>query len=213
MALVKRALPVVAAMIGGKVLIKQLGSRIPGLDKLGTFQGPAMAVGLLFLGNMATNKVAMLRKYHDPIMLGLGINLLTEVIAAFAPANVKAMMGLGDGIYDRALSDYVSTGDYLTTGDMIPIDDDIALSDYVTTGGIEEELGLSEELGISEELGAISAGTVTGGVSQTAMMKQIPSQSFMEEVPARSFTKGISRAGEGFDNPGALYAGIFRGGF
>jgi hypothetical protein len=211
LAIVKQALPVLAAMIGGKFITKKLESRLPAAIPA-QFRGPALAAGMLFLGGMATNKVAALKKHQGSIMLGLGLNLLTEAISSFAPASIKSMIGLGEGLYDRALSDYVTTGDYLTTG-ATPIDDDIALSDYITTGGLEEELGLSEELGVSEELGMIDAGTVHGGVSQSAMLKQIPSQSFMEEVPARSFTKGVGQAGQGFDNPGALYAGIFRGGF
>jgi hypothetical protein len=46
-----------------------------------------------------------------------------------------------------------------------------------------------------------------------AMIKRVPSQNFLEEVPGRSFSREVSHAGQGFDNPGALYAGIFRGGF
>jgi hypothetical protein len=212
MDLMKKAIPVLGAMIVGKLIIKQVGPKIPGLDKLGSFQGTALSIGMLLLGSVVTKKVAAIGKYKDSIMLGLGINAVMEVLTM---TPLKGMLGLGDGIYDQALSDYVQTSDYVTTG-AIPIDDDIALSDYITTGGLEEELGLSEELGVSEELGmfgAVDAHTVRGGVSQSAMLKQIPSQSFMEDVPARSFTRDVSSAGQGFDNPGALYAGIFRGGF
>jgi hypothetical protein len=210
MAMAKQALPVVLAMVGGRMIVNKIAPRIPGVDRLGRFQGPALSLGMLVLGEVATNKVKAIGKYKGAIMLGLGINLVTEVLSMIP--QVKGFLGLGEGIYDRALSDYVTTSDYLTTGAM-PIDDDIALSDYVTTGALEEELGISEELGVSEELGAIGAGTVHGGVSQTAMMKSVPGQSFMEEVPARSFSREVSHAGQGFDNPGALYAGIFRGGF
>jgi hypothetical protein len=194
---------------------KQITSRVAAISKLGMFQGPALAGGMLFLANVVMNKVKPLQKWRDQVMLGLGINLVTEVIAM---TPLKGFLGLGEGIYDRALSDYVTTSDYLTTG-ATPIDDDIALADYVTTGALEEELGLSEELGISEELGlseelgAIEAGTVRGGVSQMAMIKSIPRQGFSEEIPARSFSREVSHAGPGYDNPGALYAGIFRGGF
>ncbi len=208
--LAKRALPVMAGMIVGRLVTKQIASRVTALSKLGQFQGTAMSIGMLLLGGVITNKVKALGKHRDAIMLGLGINAVTEVLSMIP--QVKGFLGLGEGIYDRALSDYVTTNDYLTTG-ATPIDDDIALSDYITTGGIEEELGLSEELGVSEELGAIDAGTVPGGVSQLSMIKQVPHQSFMEEVPARSFSKEVPHAGQGYDNPGALYAGIFRGGF
>lgn len=209
MAFVKKVAPVFMAMIGGRMITKQLAPRIPGLDKLGGYSGAAVSVGMLFLGNFASNKVGFLRKHKEAILIGLGINVATEVLSLIP--QVKSMLGLGEGIYDRALSDYVTTSDYLTTG--VPIDDDIALADYVTTGALEEELGISEELGLLEELGAVDAGTVRGGVSQMAMIKSIPQQSFLEEVPNRSFTKDVGHAGEGYDNPGALYAGIFRGGF
>lgn len=209
MTLIKKAAPVVAGIVVGKIVTKQIQSRVAAVSKLGAFQGPALSAGMLFLANAVMNKVKPLAKYRDQVMLGLGINLITEVIAM---TPLKGFLGLGEGIYDRALSDYVTTSDYLTTG-ATPIDDDIALSDYVTTGALEEELGLSEELGISEELGAIDAGTVPGGVSSLSMIKAIPHQGFMEQVPARSFTKDVPHAGEGYDNPGALYAGIFRGGF
>ena len=216
MAIMKKAAPVLGGMVAGKIITKQIQSRVAAVSKLGTLQGPALSAGMLFLASFVMKKVKPLQKWHDQVMLGLGINLVTEVIAM---TPLKGYLGLGEGIYDRALSDYVTTSDYLTTGAAPPIDDDIALADYVTTGALEEELGLSEELGITEalgleeELGAIDAGTVPGGVSQLAMTKQIPHQSFMEQVPARSFSKGVPHAGPGYDNPGALYAGIFRGGF
>jgi hypothetical protein len=86
----------------------------------------------------------------------------------------------------------------------MPIDDNIALADYLTTGALEQELGISEELG---------ATTVPGGLSQTAMVKALPEVSVTDQIPERSFEQVVSHAGAGFDNPGALYAGIFRGGF
>jgi hypothetical protein len=210
MTLVKKAAPVVAGMVVGKLVTKQIAARVSAVSSLGAFQNTALSAGMLFLGHIATSKVKPLAKWREQIMLGLGINLLTDVIAM---TPVAGMLGLGGGIYDRALSDYVMTSDYLTTGGAPPIDDNIALNDYVTTGALEAELGLDEELGLSEELGAIEAGTVPGGMSQMAMVKSIQHQSFQEDVPARSFTEQVSRAGEGYDNPGALYAGIFRGGF
>lgn len=216
MGLLKKAAPVIGGMVVGKLVSKQVMARVPGVSRLGQFQGVAVSVGMLALGHVATTKVKALSKYHDQVMLGLAINTVMEGLSMIP--QVKGFLGLGEGIYDRALSDYVTTSDYLTTG-ATPIDDDIALADYVTTGALEEELGLSEELGISEELGlseelgAIEAGTVRGGVSQMAMIKSIPHQGFSEEIPARSFSKGVSHAGAGYDNPGALYAGIFRGGF
>ena len=219
MGVVKMAAPAVASMLAGKALSAQAIKRVPMLGRAKGFEKVIVDVALLAAAHYGAGKVAVLRKYQTSIMVGLGVNLIVDGLSAVLPADIKSQIGLsGEGIYDRALSDYVTTSDYLTTGAM-PIDDDIALADYVTTGAIEaelglsEELGISEELGLSEELGAIDAHTVRGGVSQTAMLKTVPHQSFSEEIPARSFTKEVSHAGQGFDNPGALYAGIFRGGF
>jgi hypothetical protein len=68
-------------------------------------------------------------------------------------------------------------------------------------------------MGIESAMGEINAGTVQGGVSRSDFLRPVPHQSFMKEIPARSFTKAVPSAGEAFDNPGGLYAGIFRGGF
>jgi hypothetical protein len=217
MALAKQALPVLAGMLVGKMIIKNVAPKIPGLDKLGKIQGAALSIGMLVAADYATGMVKALGKHRDGIMLGLGINVITELLSMIPQA--KAYLGLGDeGIYDRALSDYVTTGEYLTTGAM-PIDDDIALSDYITTGEIESELGLESELGIESAMGIeaamgeIDAGTVHGGVSRSEFLQPVNNQSFLREIPARSFTKDVAHVSDGFDNPGALYAGIFRGGF
>ena len=194
-----------AAMIGGKLLVKQVAARIPGVDKLGNFQGTVMSVGMLFLGGFATKKVKALGKYQDQIMLGLGLNLLTEVIGAFAPASVKAMIGMGD-LYS-AMGEYVTTGEFLTTGEYAPIDDDIALSDYITTGAIESELGIESDLGM------VDAHTVGGGVSANAMLKPVRHQSFIKNVPGRSFTKEVPSWNDDTNSPDAIYTGIFRGGY
>jgi hypothetical protein len=197
LALIKRALPVLGSILVGKLIQKQIVSNVSQVSSLGQFQGPVLAGALLVGAQIASSKVSFLRAHQDEIMLGLGINLLTEVISAFAPASVKTAIGMG-GIYDRALSDYVQTSDYLTT------------SDYVSTGmdGIEQELGMSQELGLSQELGEIP-----GGLSQSALVRSVPPMSFSGQIPNRSFTSEIEDATSAFDSPGGLYAGVFRGGF
>jgi hypothetical protein len=154
-------------------------------------------------------------------MIGLGINLVDKILVAFAPENVKGMIGLADdGIYDNALSDYVEVGDYLEVGAAPPIDDDITLGDYVEVGQYEEELGqMEEELGVEEELGFEEAlggpldRKYLGGVSRGSMLKRVRRKPMIAAVPPRSFTKKVAHAGAGYDKPGVLYTGIFSGGF
>ncbi len=153
-------------------------------------------------------------------MLGASLNLVDTLVKAFAPAEVKAMFGLGDsGMYDQAMGEFVTVGDYLQVG-AEPIDDDIALSDYVEMSGVEEELGaLQEELGVEEELGSNgspfgdSGPNRLGGVGQSSMLKALKAASSVGVVPQRSFVKNVPHAGAGYDNPNTLYTGIFGGGF
>lgn len=210
--LVKRVVPVMAGMIGGRLVIAKIAPHIPLLDKIpAQVRGPvlsaAMPLGYVFLAK----KVAILRKYQTEALIGLGVNFLGSLIESFAPAEVKSWLGLGDGIYDRALGEYVELADYLQT-DGTPIDDDIALSDYVSVGALEQELGalgdgLQQELGLEQELGNI------GGVSQGAMLAPVPARRFTAPIPTRSFTSPVPDAGAGFDNPAGLYTGVFGGGF
>lgn len=211
-ALLGQVLPVALSLYGARAVSFRLAGRIPGLNRLPSqFQGPAMAAGLVAVANIATKRVAVLRKWRFGIMLGTGLNLVDNVLQAFAPAGVKAMFGLGD-IYDNGLSEYVGVGEYLGVG-ATPIDDDIALSDYVQTDGIEEELGVEEDLGLEEELGDSLSRAYLGGVSRDSLLKQIPSRNMLAPIPARSFTKEVRRAGSGYDKGDVLYTGIFGGGF
>lgn len=214
--LVKRAIPVLASIYGTRFVINKIGPHIPMINRLGAFQGPVLATLAAVGAHYATKKVGKLAKYRTEIMLGTGLNLLDVVVKTFAPASVKSMLGIGD-IYDQAMGDYLSVGgmgDYLSVGGT-PIDDDIAMSDYIAVGsdGVEEELGfgVEEELGfgVEEELG----NDLLGGVSQGAMVRQVPTRGFLEPVPARSFTRNIPAASAQLDNPGSLFQGVFRGGF
>jgi hypothetical protein len=208
--LAKQALPVLAGLYGARLIANKIGPRLPGISSLGALASPVMAVGTVLLVNFATKKIAALAKYRTGLMLGAGLAALDSLVTAFAPASVKGMLGVGD-IYDQAMGEYVAVGDYIQMGaeeelgDYIqvgadPIDDDIAMSGL----GVEEELGL----GVEEELG----NDLLGGVSQSSIMKTVPTKRFLEPVPARSFTKEIRRAGPGYDNPNTLYQGIFAGG-
>lgn len=206
--LAKRAAPVLIGLYGARVLVSKLGPRIPGVSRLGTFQGPALAIGAVLAVNLLTRKVGKLAKYRSELLLGTGLNALDSLIQTFAPASVKGMIGAGD-VY-QALGDYVQTvgpmGDYMYAGSGAPIDDELAMGDYVAVGAVEEELGMVEE-----ELGAVEEelGSVPGGLSQSALLKTVPQQAFLAPVPDRSFVKAIPDATSSFDNPASLYRGIF----
>lgn len=206
--LAKRAAPVLVGLYGARLIVSKIGPMIPGVSSLGVMSAPALAVGAVLLTNFATKKVGALAKYRNELLLGTALAALDSIISAFAPASVKAMIGVGD-IYDQAMGEYVSVGEYVAVG-ADPLDDDIAMSDYIQVGGmgVEEELGIEEELGVEEELG----NDMLGGVSQGSLMKTVPTRGFLAPVPARSFTKPVRSAGPGYDNSGHLYQGIFRGG-
>ena len=204
MDLAKKAIPVLVGLYGTRFLVAKIGPMIPGVSALGTFQGPALAVATVLGVNFLTKKVSGLAKHRDGLMLGAALSALDSLISSFAPASVKAMIGVGD-----SMGDYIQLGEYVGVG-ATPLDDNIAMSDYIAVGsdGVMQELGLEEELGVEEELG----NDLLGGVSQNSLLKTIPSRQFLAPVPARSFTKQIGSAGSGYDNPDGLYQGIFRGG-
>lgn len=207
-----QVLPVAVSLYGARALSYKLAGRIPGVNRLPSqYQGTAVAGVVVAIAHVATKRVAPLKKWRWGIMLGTGLNLVDNVLSAFAPASVKAMFGLGD-IYDNGLSEYVGVGEYMSVG-ATPIDDDLTLSDYVQIDGIEEELGVEEDLGLEEELGDSLSRAYLGGVSRDSLLKQIPSRNMLAPVPARSFTKEVRHAGPGYDEGDVLYTGIFGGGF
>ena len=199
MSLVRAAVPVAASLYVTRIVVAKVGPMVPGADKLGAFAKPVVAAAVCAGAHFATKK-GPLAKWRGPIMLGTGINLIDALVSAFAPADVKSMFGLGDsGLYDRALSEYVSTGEYVEMA---------GLSDYVTVDGVEEELGaVQEELGVEEDLGDPRL----GGVS-TGMLKALPAMRSTATIPARSFTREVPAMDSSYDNA-SVYAGIFRGGF
>ena len=209
--LAKRAAPVLVGLYAARLLISKLGPRIPGVSRLGMFQSPALAIGAVLAVNFITKKVGRLAKYRNELLLGTGLNALDTLISAFAPASVKAMIGVGD-VYDRALGEYVQMGEYIHAGQGAPVDDDLSMGDYVAVGDVQEELGaVEEELGmVEEELG--DEGSFGEGVSRSAMLKTVPSQAYLAPVPTRSYLQPVPLATSAYDNPRSLYRGIFAGG-
>jgi hypothetical protein len=214
MAMVKQIVPIAIGLYGGRAASSSLATaNIPGLNSLDAkYRGIAMSGVVLVGAHFLTKFIKPLQPYRGGVLIGAGINVLDQALMAFMPAgDAKRLMGLAD-IYDTALSDYVNVSDYLQVG-ATPIDDDITLRDYVSVGALQEELGVEEELGLEEELGGALDRAYLGGVSQSSLMKRVPSQPLLAPIPDRSFTREVRNAGAGYDNSDVLYGGIFGGGF
>lgn len=195
--LAKKAVPVLAAVYGTRLIAAKIGPMIPGVSSLGAVAQPLLGVGTMVLIAKVAKHSSFVSKHKNELQLGAAFQVIDSLFQAFAPASLKGMVGMND---------YVQMGDYLAVGG-VPINDSITLSDYLAVGGdgVSEELGLEEELGVEEELG----NDLLGGMSSSALMKRVPTQAFMTPVPARSFTKQVPSAGSQFDNPNQLYTGIF----
>ena len=204
MSAAKKAVPILASLIGIRAATRLIAPRIP--VNLGIAQGPALAALALVGTKYAAKHIKFLSKYEDAMTIGAGINLVEQLISAFAPASVKGMLGMG------GLSDYVSVSDYLQVGPGAPIDDNMALSDYVQVG-IDEELGLDQDLGVDQELGMGDAFGQGGLGGSRGMLAPLASQRFLAPVPNRSFTESIPDVSAAFDDPNILYTGVFGGGF
>lgn len=224
----KYVLPISLSLYGSRLITGKLSGRIPGLDRIpDQFRQPALAAGLLVAGHFTTKKLKALKKYRIGIMTGLGINLIDKFVGAFAPENIKAMVGVSnyaEDIYGPALNDYVAIGDALPIQDDIALNDYVAVDDYIGIGqyggeGLEEELGamqdmgmVEQDLGVEMDLGAADfADRRLGGVTRAAMRAPVGRKRYRAPVPARSFTKPIPHIGAGFDKPNKLYTGIFGG--
>lgn len=211
LALAKQAAPVLIGMWGARALSTRVFVRIPGVDRLGVLTEPVLAIGAVVVTNFATKKVRFLAKYRSELLLGTGLNLVNSLISAFAPASVKAAIGVGD-IYDRALGEYIHAGAGAPAEDpAFAMGEYVQMGEYVAVGDVQEELGVDEELGgVEEELG--DEGSWGEGVSRGSMLKQVPQSQMLAPVPTRSYTMAVPPATQAYDNPAELYQGIFSGG-
>jgi hypothetical protein len=208
--LAKKAAPVLIGFYATRLLVSKLGPRVPGLDRLGMFQGPVLAIGGVAVTHFATRR-GPLAKYRASALLGAGLNMIDALISAFAPASVKAMIGVGD-VYDRALGEYLNAGGGAPAEDpSLAMGEYVQMGEYVAVGGVEEELGVDEELGgVEEELG--DQGSWGEGVSQGAMLRPVERQAMLAPVPTRSYTRGVDNANAAWNQPRDFYQGIFAGG-
>src|SRR5262249_22547931 len=110
LSLAKRVIPVLGGFYGARFLVNKLGPMIRGAGSLGGLASPILSVGAVVGANFLCDKVAPLRKHKTEIMLGAGFAALDSIIRAVAPQGVKDMLGMGDDIYSRGLSEYVGVG-------------------------------------------------------------------------------------------------------
>jgi hypothetical protein len=202
---VKKAIPVGVAMYAGRIICRGVLPRVPVLNSLGQHAAPVGAAGLVVAASYLTRK-GKLAKYRQEALMGLGLNFLDIALTTYAPASVKAYIGLGqEDIYDSAFGEYVDVGEYLDVGAYEE------MGEYVQMGA-EEELGLEEELGMGGAADDLQIGTGIG-TPRSSMVRQIPGRAMSAPVPSRSFTKEVPGVGAGYDKMANLYTGIFGGGF
>jgi hypothetical protein len=211
----KGALPVAVSLYGARYVSNRLLPLVPGLDGLGRHAAPVGAALIAVLGNYASKRIGFLSRRREAVMLGVGLNLVNVVLETYMPANIKAMVGMGndEDLYDAALTgvgEYVSIGDYeAEMGEYVSIGAEEELGEYVSIGA-EEELGMGQDGGAFLSNGI---GTGIGSPATPGLVKAVPRRAMVAPVPARSFTKEVPAATSAFDNLSKLYTGIFAGGF
>lgn len=207
---VKKAIPVAAAMYGGRVLARKVLPMVPGLSGLGKHAAPVGSGLMLLAGSFATKKVALLRKHRQEVLMGLGLNFIEIVLTSYVPSNWLGAIGLSgdESIYDSAMGEYVDVGEYIDTGGY-----EEEMGEYIEMGA-EEELGMMEEMGEGFEEALGGGGIGTGiGTQNSAMLKSVPRRAMTAAVPSRSFVRQVPKVGAGYDKLANLYTGIFSGGF
>jgi hypothetical protein len=209
--LAKRAAPVLLGFYGARILVKQVTQRVAATSKLGSLQGPVLSIAAVFAVHFLTKKVARLAKYRSELLLGTGLHMVDAVIGAFAPASVKAAIGVGD-VYDRALGEYLYAGAGGQPAEDPAMGEYVQMGEYVAVGDVEEELGaVEEELGaVEEELGG--EGSFGQGVEHNAMLRPVQRQAMLTPVPTRSYTRAVPSATEAYEDMRGFYQGIFAGG-
>lgn len=172
---VKTALPIAGSFYVSKLICNKLSSIPAVADVLGKLPGgvgkPVLA-GLILAGTHYGTKRGMLAKHRTGLMLGTALSLIDTIISTFAPADVKAMIGVGDYGYG-SLGEYVSTGEYVSSGEYVSTGDHYgygSMGEYVEgvapdIHGLHAVDGLHEVHaihGIDAELGAIESGAEVG---------------------------------------------------
>lgn len=167
MSAMKQVLPIAGSFYVSKLLSKKL-SELPMVSnitsKLPMNLGRPVLSGVILAAAHYGTKKGALAKHRTGLMLGTALAFVDSIIATFAPADVKAMMGVGEYV---SMSEYVSTNEYVSSGDYVSMSGTPAGYDYNDPNphGLYAIDGLHEVHaihGIDEELGMIEAGVDTG---------------------------------------------------
>lgn len=172
---VKTALPIAGSFYVSKLICNKL-SDIPALagvlGKLPGGAGKPVLAAVILAGTHYGTKKGMLAKHRTGLMLGTALALIDTIISTFAPADVKAMIGVGDAYGYGSMGEYVASGEYVSQGEYVSTGahDYGSMGDYVEgvapdIHGLHAVDGLHEIHaihGIDAELGAIEAGAEVG---------------------------------------------------
>lgn len=166
---VKTALPIAGSYYVSKLVSNKLGD-LPAvgnvLSKLQVGQynlGKPVLSGLILAGAHYGTRKGGMAKHRTGLMLGTALAFIDSIISTFAPADVKAMMGVGEYV---SVGEYVPTGEYVASGDYVRgVAPDVHGLHAVDGYPGEASANLHEIHaihGIDAELGAIEAGADVG---------------------------------------------------
>lgn len=91
-AILLSAAPALGSMLVSRAIVHKTTDRLRLGESLGSAARPLVAAGIFAVGVSAAGRVSALRRHQKQIALGLGIELLSESIFAFAPQSVRALL-------------------------------------------------------------------------------------------------------------------------
>lgn len=170
---VKQVLPIAGSFYVSKLVSRKLND-LPVVNNLTgklplNLGAPVLSGVILAAAHYGTKKGA-LSKHRTGLMLGTALAFVDSLISALAPADVKAMMGIGEYV---SMNDYVSVNEYVSSGEYVSMGgvitpghgepaynyDDPNVHGLYAIDGIHDIHAIH---GIDQELGAIEAGVDTG---------------------------------------------------
>lgn len=225
---VLQAVPVAGGLYASRYITNRLGPRIPGMDALGKFRGPAQAGIFALLVHYGTRRFRF--QYRGAAVMGAGINLVDSVVQAFAPPKYARAFGIASAPESlppveeggEGVGEYLQVGEYMQVGPGgPPVDSSLSLGEYVSVDGIEADLGAIEsDLGYEGVRAALgdggnggfsdrNLGGVSRGAHGRARARRMRSAA---AVPRRSMTAPVDHFGPDDNAQDQLYTGIFSGG-
>jgi hypothetical protein len=195
MSAVKQVLPIAGSFYVSRLTVNKLSEVTAVGDVIGKVPlnlGKPVLSGVIMAVTHYGTKKGALAKHRTGLMLGTALAFVDSLVAALAPKDVKAMMGIkADGEEKKeALSQYVSSGEYVAQSEYVGVGEYVSMGDHqhaygtsIGPGDFRQEHGASlfadphglyavdglHEIhaihGIDQELGAIEAGVDTGANS------------------------------------------------